>query len=264
MPALTARGVELSWSERGEGAPVLLIHETATGAGAWEPVARTLEGGARAISYDRRGWGESTVPEGYRRTTIEEQSEDAAALLDSLGAAPAVVCGAGIGAVIALDLSLRRPGMVAGTVLVEPPLMALLPEATEALSDDRLALEQAVAERGAEGALGLYLTGRLGALGAGAGRLPTSLTAEARERPVILFAELGAPAAWNMPFLRLAAAERPALIATSPSTPPLLRESARALAARLAGSSERELSGARTPPHIGDPQGVAALALELA
>ena len=29
MPALTARGVEIAWSERGEGRPVLLIHETA-------------------------------------------------------------------------------------------------------------------------------------------------------------------------------------------------------------------------------------------
>ena len=29
MPALEVRGVELEWSERGEGPPVLLVHETA-------------------------------------------------------------------------------------------------------------------------------------------------------------------------------------------------------------------------------------------
>jgi pimeloyl-ACP methyl ester carboxylesterase len=264
MSTLEARGVELSWSESGQGTPVLLVHETATSSAAWSPVAKRISRGARAIAYDRRGWGDSTAPDGYRRTTIEEQSEDAAVLLGSLGAEPAVVCGGGVGAVIALDLVMRRPELVAGGVLVEPPLLALLPEATEALSDDRLALQEAVADRGAEGAVALYLSGSLSALGAGAGRLPTSLTADARERPRILFAELGAPAAWSMPLLRLASAERPSLIVTATSTPYLLREAAKALASRLAGSEERRLETERTPPHVGDPDGVGELALELA
>ena len=264
MPTLEARGVELSWSERGQGAPVLLVHETATGAAAWGPVAKGIARSGRAIAYDRRGWGASSAPDGYRRTTIEEQSEDAAVLLESLGAAPAVVCGAGVGAIVALDLIMRRSELVSGAVLVEPPLMALLPEATEALSDDRQALQDAVADRGAEGAVALYLSGSLSALGAGAGRLPTSLTADARERPTILFAELGAPAGWSMPLLALASAERPSLIVTAASTPYLLREAAKALGSRLAGSEPRELETARTPPHVGDPDGVAALALELA
>ena len=264
MPTLEARGVELSWSESGQGATVLLVHETATSSAAWRPVAQGIAAGARAVAYDRRGWGASSAPDGYRRTTIEEQSEDAAVLVESLGAAPAVVCGAGVGAVIALDLIVRRPELIAGGVLVEPPLMALLPEATEALSDDRVALEEAVASRGPEGAVALYLSGSLSALGAGVGRLPTALTADARERPRILFAELGAPAGWSVPLLQLASAERPSLIVTAASTPYLLREAAKALGARLAGSEQRELEVGRTAPHVGDPDGVGALALSLA
>jgi pimeloyl-ACP methyl ester carboxylesterase len=188
MPTLEARGVELSWSERGEGGLVLLIHETATNAAAWDPVAKALAERARPVSYDRRGWGASSAPPGYQRTTIEEQSEDAAVLIESLGAGPALLCGAGIGAVIALDLSLRRPELVAGSVLVEPDALALLPEATVALSDDRQALEAAVAERGAEGAVALYLSGRLSALGAGLDRLPTAITIEGRGCPAGIFA----------------------------------------------------------------------------
>ena len=140
MPELEARGVELGWSERGEGAPVLLIHETATSAAVWGAVARAISERARAITYDRRGWGASSAPDGYQRTTIEEQSEDAAVLIESLGAGLAVLCGAGIGAVIALDLLLRRPELVAGAVLIEPPMLGLLPQATEALSADRAGL----------------------------------------------------------------------------------------------------------------------------
>src|SRR5690349_14791658 len=103
MPRLEARGVEIAWSDRGEGAPALLIHETATSSAAWAGVAEAVSAGARAISYDRRGWAGSSAPDGYRRTTVEEQSEDAAALIASLDEPGAVLCGAGFGAVIALD-----------------------------------------------------------------------------------------------------------------------------------------------------------------
>jgi pimeloyl-ACP methyl ester carboxylesterase len=263
MPTLQARGVELSWSERGEGSPVLLIHETATGAAVWEAMASAISQGARAVSYDRRGWGASSTPPGYQRTTIEEQSEDAAVLIESLGAGPALLCGAGIGAVIAIDLSLRRPELVTGSLLVEPDALALLPAATEALSDDRRSLELAVAERGPEGAMELYLSGGLMALGAGLGRLPPSLTAEARRRPAGIFAEVGASARWKMPLARLADASRPGLIVTAPSTPALLREAARALQARLGASEGREVEAAETPPHLGAPEEVASLALGL-
>jgi len=264
MPALEARGVELSYSERGSGPAVVLVHETATSSAVWAAVERAIGESARAISYDRRGWGASTAPEGYERTTIEEHSEDAAVLVEGLDAAPSVVCGAGIGAVIALDLLLRRPELVSGALLIEPPVLGLLPEATTALSDDRVALENAVREHGPYGAVTLYLSGGLSVLGAGSGRLPTALTADAREQPGSVFAELGATTIWSMPLLRFAEAQRPSLIVTAPSTPPLVREAARALASRLAHSDVAEIEVARTPPHVGAPEGVATLALGLA
>jgi pimeloyl-ACP methyl ester carboxylesterase len=262
-PALEARGVELNWSERGEGSPVLLIHETGTGSGAWGPVMDELARGARAIAYDRRGWGDSSVPDGYRRTTIEEQSEDAAVLLESLGAGPAVACGAGLGAVIALDLLLRRPELLSGAVLVEPPLISLVPEATTPLSEDRVALEEAYRERQAHGAVGLYLSGSLQVMSAEADRLPTALTADARDRPPILFAELGCAAGWTMPLVRLASADVPSIIVTAPSTPPLLRSAADALALRLARSEPVEVDSSHGPPHVGAPREVAEVALRL-
>jgi pimeloyl-ACP methyl ester carboxylesterase len=261
MPALEARGVELSWSERGQGAPVLLIHETATSSAVWSTVAKAISERARAITYDRRGWGASTAPDGYQRTTIEEQSEDGAVLIESLGSGPAVLCGAGIGAVIALDLLLRRPELVSSALLIEPTVYAMLADATVALSDDRVTLENAVRDHGAYGAVTVYLSGGLRALGAGSDRLPAALTEEARKRPGSLFAELGAATAWSMPLVRLARAERPSLIVTAPSTPALLREGAQSLAARLAESETAEVEVARTPPHVGAPEEVAALAL---
>jgi pimeloyl-ACP methyl ester carboxylesterase len=261
VPTLEARGVEIAWSERGEGSAVLLAHETAATAAVWEPVAEAIAPEARAISYDRRGWGDSTAPEDYRRTTVEEQSEDAAALIEATGAGPAVIAGAGIGAMVALDLLLRRPDLVAATVLIEPPVLQLLPMATEALSDDRRRMEAAAGA--GEDIIELYLTGGLPALGAGVSRLPDEQIAAARERPASVIAEMGIAAGWRVPLPQLAEARRPSAIVTGLSTPPLLRDASAALVDRLAHGSATEVDSGLEPPHLGAAPEVGALALEL-
>jgi pimeloyl-ACP methyl ester carboxylesterase len=261
MATLEARGVEIAWSERGEGPPVLLVHETAATGAVWDAVCEALAPRARAISYDRRGWGASSAPEGYRRTTVEEQSEDAVALLEAAEAAPAVLVGAGVGAMVALDLLLRRADLVAATLLVEPPVLQLLPMATEALSDDRRRLETAVAVR--EDVIDLYLSGGLPALGAGVNRLPDALIAAARERPASVIAEMGISIGWRAPLPRLAAAERPSAIVAAASTPPLLRDAAATLAGKLSTGSFKEVDSGPAAPHVGAADQIAALALEL-
>lgn len=260
MPTLHARGVELSWSDRGSGRPALLIHETGTGAAVWDGVGRELEdAGLRAVAYDRRGWGASTLPQGYARTTVEEQAEDAAAMLAGADAVPAALCGAGLGAIVALELAVRRPALVTGAVLVEPPALGLVPEATERLSEDRVALRDAVNDGGLEAATELYLSGALEAVGPGASRLPAGLVEGARRDPTALLAELGAATAWAMPLALIREAERPVLIVTGPSTPALVRAASDALARLLAGSDRRELGGGTGPPHLDEPSGLAGL-----
>jgi len=261
MPTLEARGVELAWSERGEGQPVLLVHETAANRSVWEGVGAALADRARAITYDRRGWGASSAPEDYRRTTIEEQSEDAAALLESVDAAPAVIAGAGVGAMVALDILLRRPDLVVGALMIEPPILQMLPVATEALSEDRRRLELAAGT--GENVIDLYLSGGLPSLGAEVIRLPDTLIAAARQRPRSIVAEMGIASGWRAPLPSLAATDRPSIVLTAPSTPPLVRDASAALAERLAGAKAREVDSGPAPPHIGAAAEVAAMALEL-
>jgi pimeloyl-ACP methyl ester carboxylesterase len=261
MPVLEARGVELAWRERGEGTPVLLIHETAASAEAWEPVAEAISGRARAISYDRRGWGKSSAPDGYRRTTVEEQSEDAAALIEALDAGPVVACGAGAGAVLALDLLLRRPQLIGGAVLIEPPLLQLLPNATEALSGDRHRIETATAT--GESVIDLFLAGGLPALGPGVARFPDEIRSRAREHGDSLIAELGLATGWRLPLPRLAAVEAPAAVLTASSTPALLLDASVGLAQRLGDAEQLELEAGQLPPHLGAPENVAETAVGL-
>jgi pimeloyl-ACP methyl ester carboxylesterase len=118
VPALDVDGVKLAYEERGDGPRVLLIH--GTGGAVWDPLPDQLAaGGNRAIWYHRRGFGASThepIKDPPRHT------RDAAALLEALDAAPAVVVGHSMGGVLTLDLVTSRPELVRGIVLIEPPL----------------------------------------------------------------------------------------------------------------------------------------------
>ncbi|HEX5897991.1 MAG TPA: alpha/beta fold hydrolase, partial [Solirubrobacteraceae bacterium] len=122
-------GVALSVVERGSGPAVLLIHDLASDAEAMAPVAQALAADARVIAYDRRGYGASGAPQPYLGTTIEEQAQDAAALLGALEAGPAVLCGDGFGALVALDLIKRHRALVRAAVLSNPPLFMFVPAA---------------------------------------------------------------------------------------------------------------------------------------
>ena len=83
-------GVELAVRQSGEGRPALCIHETAAAGRIWEGFAEAASGMAGPPSSTAGGWGESQVPEGYRRTTVAEQAEDAAVLIERLADGPAV------------------------------------------------------------------------------------------------------------------------------------------------------------------------------
>ena len=249
--------------ERGAGAPaVLCLHETGATAEVWRPLAAALDGRARTIAYDRPGWGATPAPATYVRTTVGEQAAIAAAVLADRGAAPAILCGAGIGAVAALELAVRRPELVVGAVLVEPPLLAFLPAATEALSEAAALVRDAVADGGRAAALDRFQAGGLGVIGAGAGRIPESARARGPQAAQTLFAELAAVPAWALPLGELATAPRPGAIVVGSDTPPLVRDAARALAATLVRAELREVGAGL--PHHDRPTELAALAVEVA
>jgi pimeloyl-ACP methyl ester carboxylesterase len=172
------------------------------------------------IAYDRRGYGDSGAPVPYEATTVHEQAEDAACVLRATAAEPAVVCGDGFGALIALDLVTRHAGLVAGAVLADPPLFAFVAEAAEALSAERLLLEEALREGGPELAVERHL---------GPGADPARLTrAHAAHRA--FFADLAGLTSWPVTRGALRAVERPAAIVTSPGAPPHVLAAADALA----------------------------------
>jgi pimeloyl-ACP methyl ester carboxylesterase len=116
MQAIDLDGRSLTTWDRGEGTPLLLIHGLGTSGALWQADLADLAASCRLVVYDRRGYGSSSEsPRDW-----QAHREDAAALLDKLGAKPAVVVGYSGGAMIALDLALCRPDLVLELVLLDP------------------------------------------------------------------------------------------------------------------------------------------------
>jgi pimeloyl-ACP methyl ester carboxylesterase len=111
-------GCEVAYSETGSGEPVLLIHGNA--ACLWGDVFPRLGQAHRVIQYDRRSFGRSEHPP---LSDQPRHTADAAQLLESLRAKPAIVVGWSAGGLIALELAMNHPELVRGLVLLEPPYL---------------------------------------------------------------------------------------------------------------------------------------------
>lgn len=232
MATVVGAGVELAVVERGKGPGVLVVHGIGADAAAMSSTVDALVDVARVVAYDRRGYGDSGAPEPYGATTVEEQAEDAIAVLRAGELAPAVVVGDGFGALVALDLVRRHRPAVAGVVLREPPLFAFVPEAAEVLSSERALLEERLREAGPEAAVDAWPALR----GTAADR------ARARAAHRAFFADLVGVSTWSVTRRELRAIDVPVAVVTAAGAPPHVVAAADAVAA-LAPAARRSSDG---------------------
>ena len=89
-------GIEIYYEDHGAGQPVVLIHGYPLSGRAWDrQVPALLQAGHRVITYDRRGFGQSSQPAtGYDYDTF---AADLDALLDHLDLHDAVLVGHSMG-----------------------------------------------------------------------------------------------------------------------------------------------------------------------
>jgi pimeloyl-ACP methyl ester carboxylesterase len=114
---LAINGIEMYFEERGDGAPLLLLHG-GTGIGAdWKHVFTVGDpAGVRVIVPDLRGHGRSTNAPGV--LTFAQIAKDVLALLDHLGIARASAIGMSAGAKTLLHAATQQPDRIGAMVLV--------------------------------------------------------------------------------------------------------------------------------------------------
>jgi pimeloyl-ACP methyl ester carboxylesterase len=112
-------GTTITYDRIGDGPPVILV-TAALGTRGFDPLspARQLAARFTAISYDRRGRGDSGDTPPY---AVEREVEDIAALVEAVGGT-AFAYGISSGAVLALEAANRLPG-ITKVAMYEPPFI---------------------------------------------------------------------------------------------------------------------------------------------
>jgi pimeloyl-ACP methyl ester carboxylesterase len=240
-----ANGTELYYEARGDGPALLLIAGGLADAGQFTALGGALAERSRVISYDRRGNSRSSAPAGWTTTTVEEQADDAAALLEALEVPAASVYGHSIGAPIALDLVLRRPEIVDRVILHDPALMSVLADPGGVMAVVGPLVEAAMEAGGPAAAADAFYRF---AVGSALETLEPATYDRMKADGAVLFGvEFQTLSGWAVDGEALGRTRVPVLILAGAESPPFFREAADWLARRLGGTVEQVPGGHGAP-----------------
>ncbi len=104
----------LQYAVAGDGDPVVFIHGFGLDFGMWDPQWQPFSARYRAIRYDLRGYGGSSLPDGpYSHV------DDLLALIDRLHARPVHLVGLSLGGRVALRMAAQEPESVRSLTLAD-------------------------------------------------------------------------------------------------------------------------------------------------
>ena len=104
------------FEERGEGYPIIFVHEFASDIRGWEPQLHHFSCWYRCIAYNARGYPPSDVPGDATSYGWEFAVDDIAAVMRGLSIERAHVVGLSMGGYAALHFGLRYPEKIAAIV----------------------------------------------------------------------------------------------------------------------------------------------------
>lgn len=135
-------GATLVGEQWGHSGPVVvMLHEGVADRRSWRPVAEAISDRAVAVTYDRRGFGDTQPSTGEF-----SHVDDLLAVVEAVSAVPVWLAGTSAGGGIALDAAIVAPERVAGLLLLAPAISGA-PEPTMDADTARLdrLIEQAEA-----------------------------------------------------------------------------------------------------------------------
>ncbi|MDZ7645039.1 MAG: alpha/beta hydrolase [Woeseiaceae bacterium] len=121
---VACNGIRLAVHEAGDGPAVLLLHGFPELAFSWRHQLPALAAaGYRAVAPDLRGYGGSDKPAAVEAYRMDRLLADVADLIGTTGTAPVVLVGHDRGALLAWQLALVCPDLLAGLACLNIPFM---------------------------------------------------------------------------------------------------------------------------------------------
>ena len=245
----------------GSGTPVVFLHASICDRRMWRSQMDAVGAGHQAITYDRRGFGETRAePEDFSAIS------DLMAVIDAVAnGRPALLVGCSQGGRIALDAALQHPSRVRALVLIAPsvggaPEAAYPPGIAALLAEQQAAAEAGDLDRVNAIKARLWLDGPLAPEG--------RIQGEARQR----FLDMNAIALRSPPtgtsrdaqtaFQRLHEISAPSLVIQGDLDFPHIQERSRHIAATMPHAMHHELRGAAHLPSLERPADITNLIAE--
>ncbi len=241
----------LAAQESGSGQVLVCLHAGVADQRMFERLHLDLTDRCRILSYDRRGFGETTTPD-----EPFSHVDDLTTILDARGVERAILVGCSQGGRIALDFALKHPQRVTGLFLVAPVVSGMpspdLPPDLRSL-DEEIDEAYEIEDLNRINALELkaWLDGPRappGRVGGAARELFSTMNMTALRHPE-LTRERQPPDAWG----KLAAIDAPAQLCCGDLDFPWMVELSRHLAARRPNAEFRLLNGMAHMPFLEDP-----------
>ena len=122
MEKVNTNGVQIAYTRRGKGNPLLLVHGWGADHTVWNDVASLMENDFELILPDLRGFGESSVVESNYQIT--DMAADLTGLLDQLGIRKIAIVGHSMGNYVSLSLVHAYPELVLGLGIISSQAQA--------------------------------------------------------------------------------------------------------------------------------------------
>lgn len=126
--------------------PVVLLHGATGSRTSWRRVLAARDQERTIVNVDLRGHGMSDFPDSVRDRS--ELARDIIAVIDEVLGRAVITVGASLGTTVAMNMLALEPRVVAGMLLVDPPLLSGTesPESLLQMSNDLSALRQSSRE----------------------------------------------------------------------------------------------------------------------
>jgi pimeloyl-ACP methyl ester carboxylesterase len=112
----TVNGIQIAYTDEGQGLPILFLHDFPLSRGAWSKQVDEFKTRFRVIAPDLRGFGESESSAGP--VPLHRFVEDLHALMEHLVTGPVILAGHAMGGLVALAFASAFPRFIRGLVLV--------------------------------------------------------------------------------------------------------------------------------------------------
>ena len=109
MPQVRLDGINLYYEERGEGTPIVFVHEFAGDSASWHLQMRHFARHYRCIAYNARGYPPSEVPADVTSYSQDRAVSDLLGVMDGLGIDRAHIVGLSMGGYAVLHFGIRHP-----------------------------------------------------------------------------------------------------------------------------------------------------------